>query len=70
MEAYFLNIKILFNFVFLFEIITISKGELFWIDATRSSIDIMYINNSSKVNYIDESFKDLEEQEKDITQFC
>ena len=66
MKTYSLNIKTLFNFVFLFKIITNSKVfEHFWLYVTTSSIRIMYINNSSIVNYIDErTFEDLEEQEQ------
>ena len=55
MKTYSLNIKTLFNFVFLFKIITNSKVfEPFLLDVTKSSISIMYINNSSIVDYFDE----------------
>jgi len=74
MKTYSLNIKTLFNFVFLFKIITNSKVfEPFLLDVTKSSISIMYINNSSIVDYFDErSFEypeKQEEEEKDITPF-
>ena len=53
--------------MFLFKIITNSKViEPFWLDVTTSSIRIMYINNSSNVDYIDErAFEYPEEQEEE-----
>ena len=76
MKRYSLNIKMLFNFIFLFIIIPNSEGQtiLFFIDDTTSRISTMHINNDSLVYFHDERIykyydMDPEEQKKVLTPF-